>query len=61
MRTQLRTFGLELDNELKAQAQAQSGFVRFVDNEYFEVELQDSPTDKDFVYFKRNNGEIVVQ
>ncbi|MGI9548836.1 MAG: hypothetical protein ACR2M7_02510 [Bdellovibrionales bacterium] len=60
MRTQLRTFGLELDSELKAQAQALDGFVRFVDDEYFEVEMSEAPTDKDFVYFKRENGQKLV-
>ena len=53
------TFGLELDEKLKAQAQSLKGFVRFIDNEYFEIE-KEVPTDKDFVYFKRENGQKVV-
>ena len=53
------TFGLELDDTLKAQAQARDGFVRFIDDEYFEIEVE-ANDDKDFVYFKRNNGEKVV-
>ena len=53
------TFGLELDEQLKAYAQSLKGFVRFIDDEYFEIEREVS-TDKDFVYFKRNNGETVV-
>ena len=53
------TFGLELDDTLRAQAQAKPNFVRFIDNEYFEIEVE-VPTDKDFVYFKRNNGEKLV-
>ena len=53
------TFGLELDDKLKEYAQSLKGFVRFIDNEYFEIE-KEVPTSKDFVYFKRNNGEILV-
>ena len=53
------TFGLELDEQLKEQARNTEGFVRFIDDEYFEIEVK-SNDDKDFVYFKRNNGEIVV-
>ena len=59
--TKKLTFGLPLDNELKAQVQARPDFIRFIDNEYFEVEMPEGPTDKDFVYFKRENGQIVVQ
>ncbi len=55
------TFGLELDEQLKAQAQALDGFVEFVDDEYFLVEYPEvADEDRDYVFFKRNNGEIVV-
>ena len=53
------TFGLELDSDLKKKAQERDDFVRFVDEEYFEIEVQ-VPTDKDFVYFKRENGQKAV-
>ncbi len=53
------TFGLPLDDKLKLQAINTVGFTRFIDDEYFEIE-REVPTDEDFVYFKRNNGEKVV-
>ena len=53
------TFGLKLDDKLKAQAKAKKGFVRFINDMYFEVAYP-VPTDKDFVYFKRENGQKVV-
>ena len=61
MRTRKLTFGLELDNELKATAQARPDFIRFIDDKYFEVRLpEEGPTNEDFVYFKRENGQVVV-
>ena len=53
------TFGLELDDTLKAKAREVNGFVRFIDDEYFEIEVE-ANDDKDFVYFKRENGQKVV-
>ena len=53
------TFGLRLDDKLKAKAKEVKGFVRFIDDQYFEIE-REVPTDKDFVYFKRENGQKVV-
>ena len=53
------TFGLELDAQLRKQAENTKGFVKFLDDKYFEVETE-VPTDEDFVYVKRNNGENIV-
>ncbi len=56
------TFGLPLDDKLKEMAQARDGFIEFIDDEYFTVEVPEvADEDKGFVYFKRNNGEIVIQ
>lgn len=51
------TFGLPLEGEVLKQAQNTEGFVRVIDEEYFEVEY--TPTN-DHVYFKRNEGEKLV-
>ena len=53
------TFGLPLDDVLKAQAQSMEGFIEFVDNEYFTVDMPEVD-EADFVYVKRNNGERVI-
>ena len=53
------TFGLPLDETLKAQARAKKGFIEFVDDEHFTVEVE-GYTDEDFVYVKRNNGENLL-
>ena len=53
------TFGLPLDKELKAQAEAMDGFIEFIDDEYFKVDTPDVD-EGEFVYVKRNNGERVI-
>ena len=53
------TFGLPLDETLKAQAQSMEGFIEFIDDEYFTVDMPEVD-ETDFVYVKRNNGERVI-
>ena len=57
--TKKLTFGVRFDDELRERAKNTKGFIRFIDNEYFEVAV-DPPKEHDFVYFKRNNNEKVL-
>lgn len=66
------TFGLPFTEKSREQAEATEGFIRFIDNRYFEVNMYPSErralkemkemeaSDEKFVYFKRNNGEILI-
>ena len=51
------TAGLFLDDELKEKVSELDGFIRFIDDEYWEQEL-DNNNEK--VVVKRNNGEVPV-
>ena len=53
------TFGLPLDEDLRLQAESMDGFIEFIDDEYFTVDIPSNDVNE-FVYVKRNNGEKVI-